>query len=513
MIVTDIAIEWFRSYRQAVIKLHPGVNVFLGANGQGKTNLVEALNYLAVLSSHRIGTDSALVHYSAVDGGAHAGVIRAKIGEGNKGNKGSKAQSENSKETGNENSSKKEDEDSATVNVVEETEETSRAIKQEKTPETGSQRTELLEIEIIAGKANRAMINRHKTRPRDLLGHLSTVMFSPEDLELIEGTPEKRRDFVDQIAVQIHPSIAQTFTDLTKTLRQRAAYLREVVRRHGKIDPIQIGIWDEALAPLTAKVMQARAEIVQALNQTLPKIYAQIAGENPENPHRKDESNRENPENNTKDTSNPGSVNSVNSVNAAATNTGKPNTGKPDILTNAEIKYRDNISKTLNLSETQRNKLFHNPTSLKAQILHAFQTHHGEEAVRGQNLTGTHRDEIELKLLGFPVKGYASHGEMWTFALSLRLAEFYFLCEKRGETPVLLLDDVFTELDKARRRAVLGAIKTADQVWVTSALGTELPPELKAKFYRIQLNERRESEITEASAPWFQNQGNKNAME
>lgn len=427
MFVTNLALDWFRSYRKLVISLEPGVNVFLGANGQGKTNLLEALNYLAVLSSHRAGTDAALIFRGNPGENPHAGIIRARVSPGNL-----------------------VDTPVAPHEFVESAESETKMTEADTevgapvTLENISPRSDLLEIEIVSGKANRAMLNRHKVRPRDLVGHLSTVLFAPEDLALVNGDPGLRRGFLDRIALQLRPVMAGVQADLQKTLRQRAAYLREVVRRHEALDEIQIGIWDEALVPLFAEVMRTREEISRELQRLLPGIYAQIAR---------------------------------------------------DDKAPVTVQYRDNISHTLGLEAATREEIFANPEVLEEQILAALRSRHPDEARRGVNLCGTHRDDLELCLHGFPVKGYASHGESWSVALALRLAEFYLLRERLGEAPVLLLDDVFAELDEQRRAAVLGAIDAADQVWITSAIGTELPEELEAKFFHVMLNASRESQV------------------
>lgn len=409
MFVTNLALDWFRSYRQLVISLEPGVNVFLGANGQGKTNLVEALNYLAVLSTHRAGNDAALIFRGNPEETPHAGIIRARVSPGI-------------------------------------------------TPEP---RSDLLEIEIVSGKPNRAMLNRHKVRPRDLVGHLSTVLFAPEDLELISGDPGVRRSFLDRIALQLHPVLAGVQADLHKTLRQRAAYLRDVARRHEVLDEIQLEIWDDALVPLFAKVMRSRQDITLELQQLLPGIYAQIAGQAPHE-------SETNPNEATPTAENPAT---------------------------ARMTYRDNVSKTLGIDASARQIMFADTAVLETQIRAALRSRHLDEARRGVNLCGTHRDDLEFCLHDFPVKGYASHGETWSFALALRLAEFYLLRQRLGDAPVLLLDDVFAELDSHRRAAILGAIEAADQVWITSAVGTELPEDLHAQVFRVVLNPQRESQV------------------
>lgn len=411
MFVSDLALDWFRSYRQVIVHFPTGANVFVGANGQGKTNLLEALNYLAVLASHRIGTDAGLIFRETGDTAdpsapPRAGVIRARIHPG-----------------------------SDIAN-----------------PDANG---ELLEIELLAGRANRAMINRHNVRPRSLLGHLSTVLFAPEDLQLVQGDPAARRTFLDRIAIQLRPTLAGTLSEYTKVVRQRGAYLKDLAKRRAPIDEIQLSIWDDALVPAAVEIMSARAWVIDQLGAHLPQVYARIAGH-------------------------PAPVG---------------------------LTYADSVTKTLDLPASEQQKLWSDPDSLTAAFRQALERRRADEARRGVNLVGPHRDELELALNGLPVKGFASHGESWSYALSLRLAEFSLLRDNFADAPVLLLDDVFAELDEQRRAALLWAIDQADQVFLTSATGTEIPDALHATFYRVTLNPKtRESSVEtlgQGAAPDF----------
>lgn len=411
MFVSDLALDWFRSYRQVIVHFPAGTNVFVGANGQGKTNLIEAINYLAVLASHRIGTDAGLIFREAGDTASspalpRAGVIRARIHPGS---------------------------DIADLEA----------------------NGELLEMELLAGRANRAMINRHNVRPRALLGHLSTVLFAPEDLQLVQGDPATRRTFLDRIAIQLRPTLAGTLSEYTKVARQRGAYLKDLAKRRAPIDEIQLSIWDDALVPAAVEIMSERARVVSLLGEYLPQVYARIAGHS-----------------------------------------------APVGLT-----YADSVTKTLNLTPDEQQNLWSDPDSLTAAFRQALVQRRADEARRGVNLVGPHRDELELHLHGLPVKGFASHGESWSYALSLRLAEFSLLRENFADAPVLLLDDVFAELDEQRRAALLWAIDQADQVFITSATGTEIPDALHAAFYRVTLDpETRESSVEtlgQGAAPDF----------
>lgn len=411
MFVSDLALDWFRSYRQVILHFPAGTNVFVGANGQGKTNLLEALNYLAVLASHRIGTDAGLIFREIGDtvrspATLRAGVIRARVHPG--------------------------------TDLTD--------------PDASG---ELLEIELLAGRANRAMINRHNVRPRSLLGHLSTVLFAPEDLQLVQGDPATRRTFLDRIAIQLRPTLVGALGEYTKIARQRGAYLKDVAKRRAPIDEIQLSIWDDALVPAAVEVMRERARVIDQLAQFLPSVYARIAGH-------------------------PAPVG---------------------------LTYADSVTKTLELSADEQREMYANPELLSSVFRQALAQCHADEARRGVNLVGPHRDELELHLNGLPVKGFASHGESWSYALSLRLAEFTLLRENFVDTPVLLLDDVFAELDEQRRAALLWAIDQADQVFITSATGTEIPEALHAAFYRVTLDpETRESSVEtlgQGAAPDF----------
>ncbi|ADI67006.1 DNA replication/repair protein RecF [Mobiluncus curtisii] len=411
MFVSDLALDWFRSYRQVILHFPAGTNVFVGANGQGKTNLLEALNYLAVLASHRIGTDAGLIFREIGDtvrspATLRAGVIRARVHPG--------------------------------TDLTD--------------PDASG---ELLEIELLAGRANRAMINRHNVRPRSLLGHLSTVLFAPEDLQLVQGDPATRRTFLDRIAIQLRPTLVGALGEYTKIARQRGAYLKDVAKRRAPIDEIQLSIWDDALVPAAVEVMRERARVIDQLAQFLPSVYARIAGH-------------------------PAPVG---------------------------LTYADSVTKTLELSADEQREMYANPELLSSVFRQALAQCHADEARRGVNLVGPHRDELELHLNGLPVKGFASHGESWSYALSLRLAEFSLLRENFADTPVLLLDDVFAELDEQRRAALLWAIDQADQVFITSATGTEIPEALHAAFYRVTLDpETRESSVEtlgQGAAPDF----------
>ncbi|MFC5281697.1 DNA replication/repair protein RecF [Arcanobacterium canis] len=396
MYVSDLALNDFRSYREVVLTFEPGINVFVGENGQGKTNLVEAIGYLSTFSSHRVAADAALVRQ-----GAGAGVIRAKVVRG--------------------------------ISPV------------------------TLELEIIAGKANRARINRGNARPRDLLGLVRTVMFAPEDLELVKGDPADRRAFLDDLMIQFRPRLAGVKSEYEKVLRQRGAllkHLQKTKRRGMEPDTSTLGVWDAQLVKFGAQIISARAEIVKDLRPFVAQYYESVSG------------------------------------------------GKG----NARVDYEANIDKRAGYELPEASE-FLDETTAQAVDLHeqqladvavvsellatALDDYRDAEIDRGVNLVGPHRDDLRLSLGTLPAKGYASHGESWSYALALKLGMWQLLqTHESGEwadsaEPILILDDVFAELDSRRRERLAAIVAQAEQVFVTAAVGDDLPPSLDGQRYFV----------------------------
>lgn len=390
MYISDLALNDFRSYREVVLALEPGVVTFIGENGQGKTNLVEAIGYLATLSSHRVAADAALVRQ-----GASAGVVRAKVRKG----------------------------DSQTI----------------------------VEVEILMGKANRARINRANARPGDLLGIVRTVVFAPEDLELIKGDPADRRRFLDNLMVQFRPRLAAVKSEYEKVLRQRGALLKSLQktrRRGGVADVSSLDIWDAQLARHGAQIIAARAEIVSGLRPFVEKYYTEVSGGR-----------------------------GVARVDYAA------NLDKRrgwELPTPAAIASEDGTDLADGVAEHE--KELQDVAQVERELREIMQEWHVAEIDRGVNLVGPHRDEFELSLGTLPAKGFASHGESWSYALALRLASWDLLRSHisgdwaEEEEPILVLDDVFAELDSRRRRRLAEIVKEAEQVFVTAAVGDDVPP-------------------------------------
>lgn len=384
MRISHVALDDFRSWRRVVLELPAGPTVLLGANGQGKTNLVEAIAYLSTFSSHRVSAEGALVRIPLdEDEEAPAGAfVRVK---------------------------------------------TVRA----------EDREQVVELEIVRGKANRARINRANVRPREILGLVRTVVFAPEDLQLVRGDPSVRRALLDELAIQMRPLHAQVKVDFERVAKQRAAIMKQAqsaIRRGRTPDLSTLDVWDERFAELSARVTTARFEVANALAGPAARAYDDVA-----------------------DSPRTLSISFDAAVERA-------------IGTNPEDPGSDDLAAV----EAQTRRL-----------LAALERVRAQECERGVNLVGAHRDDLALTLGRMPVKGFASHGESWSVALALRLGSFDLL-RAEGETPILILDDVFAELDAKRREGLASRVDAADQVIITAAVDADVPEGLDAHVLRVE---------------------------
>jgi len=372
MWVSHLSLTDIRSYPDVSIDLQPGVTTFVGRNGQGKTNLVEAIGYVATLGSHRVASDAPLVRFQT-----QQGIIRCSV--------------------------------------------------------TAHDRDVLVEIAILPGRANKARINRSPVpRVRDVLGLLRVVVFAPEDLALVKGDPSDRRRFLDELLVQRTPRLAGTMADLDRVLKQRSALLKSasVARRSAGEEMLRtLQVWDEQLAAVGAEIIVARLELVDELSPPAVRDYAFIAQD-------------------------------------------------PSLL---ELSYTSSLEPVLGeqLPRASRER-----SDWTAALLRAIQERRDEELNRGVTLVGPQRDDLSIRLGPVPAKGYASHGESWSIALALRLASFDVL-RADGDDPVLILDDVFAELDVARRDRLALRLVDATQVIITAAVDADIPAELSGSRFRV----------------------------
>jgi DNA replication and repair protein RecF len=358
----------FRSYERLGVDLEPGGNVLVGPNGVGKTNLVEALGYVATLGSHRVATDAPLVR-----AGARAAVIRCVI------------------------------------------EHDGREL--------------LVELEIVPGRANRARLGRSAVRrARDVLGALRLVLFAPEDLELVRGDPAERRRYLDDLLVSRLPRFAGVRADYERVVKQRNALLRTayLARKTGGTRGGDLGtlaVWDTHLARHGAELLAGRLELVAALAPHVAKAYDAVAA------------------------------------------------GRGT----AAVAYRP----SLELADVAPDR-----AALEEALTAALGQSRTAEVERGVTLVGPHRDDLVLTLGTLPARGYASHGESWSYALALRLAG-YDLLRGDGIEPVLVLDDVFAELDAGRRDRLAGLVGGAGQLLVTCAVADDVPVALRGARYEV----------------------------
>lgn len=368
----------YRTYRLMNLPLTPGVTVFLGSNGVGKTNIVEAIDYTAQLASHRVSQDSPLVRV-----GAERAYIRTRTVRGN-------------------------------------------------------QQT-ILEFEIAPGKSNRVRINRAApVRAREALGVTRTVLFSPEDLQLVKGDPAGRRRFIDDLAVSLRPAVASYRSEYEKILRQRNSLLKSMRgRRSIAEDAYTLEVWNQQLATAGAYLLQARLRTLALLLPQLQLAYEQLTD------------------------------------------------GSKDVGVNYDSTVFPLISGQV-LPQAARMEV----EDIRQAFIQALEQKQVDEIDRGVTLVGPHRDDLLLELGRIPVKGFASHGESWSYALSLKLAAWYVHLadnDSPGASPILILDDVFAELDSARRHRLGAIVADAEQVLVTCAVASDIPPELgKVALIRVE---------------------------
>lgn len=376
MWVEHLSLSHFRNYDSAEIALKPGANLFLGSNGQGKTNIVEAISYFSSLSSHRVANDQALIQRDAA-----SAIARLSVHAKN--------------------------------------------------------RRVLLELQINRDAPKRAQLNKNTVKPRDLLGYFSSVMFAPEDVQIIRGDPSGRRLFIDNLVMSLKPSSAQLFADYERVVKQRSSLLKSsrVIRRpdssvqSAPADTLEI--WNERLITLGAKVVAERLRVLDLLQQPFSDAYS--------------------------------------------------------YLVEADHQPRLTMKSTIFVGDGTVSREMSEIEQSFAESLRGVAQ---EERDRGLTLVGPHRDDIEFQLNALPVKGYASHGETWSFALALRLASAELLRELNpGGSPVVILDDVFAELDQHRRERLFNAVRSFDQVLVTAAVAEDVPTDVHWHTIRIRAGE------------------------
>ncbi|MFC7455738.1 DNA replication/repair protein RecF [Brachybacterium sp. GCM10030267] len=406
MQLTALDLTDYRSYPRLTLPVHPGITVMVGQNGQGKTNIVEAVWYLATLSSHRVPHDAALVRR-----GESTAIVRATF------------------------------------------QRAGRPLQ--------------VDLEITPGRANRARLQgQNVSRLRDLLGEVRAVLFAPEDLGLVKADPEGRRRFLDELLFVIAPRYASVKADYDRVLKQRSNLLKQMrsLRRGSSANPVggldpsetaasTLEVWDQQLARLGADLLRARLHLVNRLRPHLGYSYLRVATDE-----------------------------------GAEEALDLPPDQRGDVDSPADVAYRSTALDELGAAPGQ----LPSTREIHDVLLDLLARRHDEEIDRGVTLSGPHRDDLEIRLHDFPAKGYASHGESWSLALALRLASYDLLRLEEGDLgdgePILILDDVFSELD-TRRRDRLGRIVThASQVLITTANDSDIPASLDGEIHVVDVS-------------------------
>lgn len=376
MRVLHLSLTDFRNYESAEVTLARGPNLFVGRNGQGKTNLVESLGYLATLGSHRVSSDAALIRQ-----GADSAIVRARV--------------------------------------------------------ESADRDLLAEVQINRSSPNRAQINRGAIKPRELPRYFSSILFAPEDLSLVRGEPSGRRRFLDELLVARSPRLAGVLSDYDRVLRQRNTLLKSARASGVKSDKLStLDIWDDHLVVLGSEIIASRQSLVALLLPEVASAYQAVAGDD-----------------------HAATLSLVASIRGTVRDDDEPlDTGQEAIP----------------------------PAEIDPLFREALVRVRRSELDRGLTLVGPHRDDLFLSLNGLPARGYASHGESWSFALALKLASAAVLrTDSVTGDPVIVLDDVFAELDRSRRERLADAVADYEQVLITAAVEEDVPERLAAHTVRI----------------------------
>ncbi|MEY4985398.1 MAG: hypothetical protein RLZZ359_284 [Actinomycetota bacterium] len=390
MFIKHLSLANFRNYKTAEVTLEPGVNLIVGPNGQGKTNLVESIRYLSTLSSHRVAG-----YIPLIKANEPSAVIRAMA--------------------------------------------------------SFDDRDILVEVELNRESANKGRVNKSPVaRARDILGYVNTVTFAPEDLDIVKRDPSNRRAFIDELVIQVWPRFAGVYADYDRVLKQRNTLLKTARNTGAKGSALStLDAWDASLVSYGSEIVAARVDLVNRLQPFLFGAYQSIAVANNE------------PKILVKSSL-------AGAVIPAVYGSSDEDEGA-DGLEFISTSDREEIS-----------RLF----EAKLTVVRA------KELERGLTLIGPQRDDLVLMLGELPAKGYASHGESWSYALALRLASVEMLrAETRSGDPVLILDDVFAELDSGRRERLASMVANNEQVLITAAVAEDIPEVLKAKRFDVRAGE------------------------
>jgi len=376
MHVKHLTLSNFRNYETVELPLTTGVNLLVGKNGQGKTNLAEAIFFAATLSSHRVSGYLPLIRQG---------------------------------------------ENKAIVRVLARFED----------------RENLLELELNADSPNRARINKSEMpRVRDILGYVNAIIFSPEDLDIVKRDPSNRRAFIDELIVQLSPRMSAVYSDYERVLKQRNTLLKSAKNMTSSNSGLStLDSWDQSLVKIGSEIIATRYDVVQRIAPFLSEAYGAIADE-----------------------------------------TNDPSIQLKSSLLSSEAEMEGTNAELTTGDKTEIEDLYRSRLALLRN----------KELERRITLVGPHRDDLLLLLGTLPAKGYISHGESWSYALALKLASASLIRkDARAGDPILILDDVFAELDTTRRSRLAALISHNEQVIITAAVAEDVPSELSATKFKV----------------------------
>lgn len=386
MQITQIELRNFRIYQEEKLVFSPGLNIISGENAQGKTNLVEAIYVLATGKSFRTNYDRELINWTAAD--SEGLLIQARVSS-----------------------------------------------------QSGQFR---LVVEYEQGQGKKIRLNETPLAKRsELLGFLTVVIFTPEDLNIVKGGPSNRRRFIDVELAQINPSFRGVLIDFNRVLLQRNNLLRQLQKDRQNIS--LKAVFDQQLTVLAARLVCKRVRALHQIAAYAGRLHQFISN------------------------------------------------SKEQLMVEYECSFP--------LFESKRTRVLDRQWELEeaevAEILYKYLLDkQDEEIARGSTLYGPHRDDLNLLVNGRDVRAFGSQGQQRTAALALKLAELEYMKEETGEYPVLLLDDVLSELDPQRRKYLMDVVRQQVQIIVTTTDLGFFDPEQLEEALLFQVKKGKVNQLT-----------------
>ena len=437
----------FRNYPDLDLTLPPGLVIFSGRNAQGKSNLLEAVTLIATSRSFRTTSEREAVRWGAP---GHFARVEATVVR---------------------RSDTLQVEIILTENVQDGVPGGSIGKESGGAPASASaQANTYAKLNTLAAPEGavrkRIRVNGAPRRAMDLLGLAPVVVFAPTDLDLVIGSPSDRRRFLDLTLCQVDQTYCRTLSQYQKVLTQRAALLRRI--RDGQDTPQALTYWDDLLARLAAPIMRTRASFIERAELAAARVYATLSHDAPD-----DTSNDVADDAPDDDTAIDPDASSV----ATLAKDDAPGDTLPGGVGALRLVYRPSYQGSLEGDESAV------AAGIRARLVELRR----REIAQGMNVLGPHRDDLAFVAGGVDLATYGSRGQQRTVALALKLAELEYIETELGDQPILLLDDVLSELDAGRRADLLAATTGLDQVLLTTTDATSLPPEALAQGARFRV--------------------------